>query len=124
MNLDWESIRTRANSDGEFQIHARFWNSIVRISISQQRYKLVIENGKIQAIEPWFATLAGNVFIDAPEEDWEQLLEESPKPFYQDLYPAAVHHGFEISGAVESYCAYYPAIRRLIEIMREVNNHA
>ena len=41
-----------------------------------------------------------------------------PKPFYQDLYAATIHHGFSVAGDTLDYCAYYPALRRLIELMR------
>ena len=45
-----------------------------------------------------------------------------PRPFYQDLYAATVHHGFSVSGDTLNYCAYYPALRRLVELMRDARH--
>ena len=46
----------------------------------------------------------------------------APRPFYQDLYAATIHHGFTAAGNRTHFCAYYPALRRLVELMREVKN--
>ena len=117
--LDWAAVQARANDDGEFRIHARFWNATVRLGIGHRNYKLRIDAGAVTSIERWGGGLASDLAIRAPEDDWRALLEPLPRPFYQDLYPATLHHGFEVTGDAASYCAYYPAIRRLIEIMRE-----
>ncbi len=122
LELDWGEVRRRANADGEFRLHARFWSSRIRLDIGDARHKLTISAGEIADIEPWFGAVAANLSIAAPEADWSALLEAVPRPFYQDLYPATLHHGFDVTGDTVHYCAYYPAIRRLIEIMREVNN--
>ena len=120
--LDWGEVRRRANEDGEFRMHARFWTSRIRLDIGAAKHKLTVAAGEVTDIEPWFGAVAANLSIAAPEDDWEALLEAVPRPFYQDLYPATLHHGFEVTGDTAHYCAYYPALRRLIEIMREVNN--
>jgi hypothetical protein len=120
--LDWSTVRAQANDDAEFQLHARFWNSTVKLDIGSESTRIDIANGEIRSIEPWLGGLAGNLHIAAPEDDWARLLEAVPKPFYQDVYPASVHHGFEIHGDTTHFCAYYPALRRFVEIMREVHN--
>ena len=120
--LDWERVKARANNDGEFGIHARFWNSTIRLVHGDERTRIDVENGAITAIERWPGGGPSDLSISAPAGDWDALLARVPKPFYQDLYPASIHHGFEINGDRENYCAYFPAIRRLIEIFREVNN--
>ena len=122
--LDWDAVRKRANGDGEFRLHARFWNSRLRLGIGAQRFKVAVDSGQIESIEPWFGAIAADIAINAPEQDWDALLAPVPKPFYQDLYPATLHHGFEVAGNAAQYCAYYPALRRLVEIMREVRNGA
>ncbi len=122
--LDWERLRSFANDDGEFRLHARFWNATIRLGVGDDSLKVRIDDGAIAEIGPWFGVLAGNLAITAPEDDWQALLAAKPRPFYQDLYPATIHHGFDVAGDIRNYCAYYPAIRRLIEIMREVNNEA
>ena len=120
--LDWDAVRVLANDDGEFRLHARFWNATVRLGIGHRNYKMRVDNGSIDFIERWSGGMASDLAIRAPEGDWEALLAATPRPFYQDLYPAAIHHGFEVAGDTADYCAYYPAIRRLIEIMRQVTH--
>ena len=60
--------------------------------------------------------------VSAPTSEWQQFLERVPKPFYVDLWGAMTHHGFKASGDMESLYAYYPAVRRLFDIMRALAN--
>ena len=120
-SFDWADVRQRANGDAEFRQHARFWNATVRLGFGGKAIKLRIENGEVAVIEPWFGAIAADLSISASTEQWQALLAKTPQPFYQDLYPAAIHHGFEVSGSIDDYCAYYPAIRRLIELLRNAD---
>ena len=123
-SLDWPAVQRRANEDAEFRQHARFWNATIRLVIGRKAYKLRMEGGAVALIEPWFGAIAADLSISASEEEWTALLAKTPAPFYQDLYPAVIHHGFEVAGSVNDYCAYYPAIRRLIELLRNVDEEA
>ena len=118
----WSQVHEAANADAEFRRHARFWNATIRLGLGDRKLRLRMENGAVVGIEPWFGAIAADLAIGAPEEDWRALLAAEPRPFYQDLYAAAIHHGFDIVGDTEDYCAYYPALRRLIDIMRAVRN--
>ena len=120
--LDWDTVRARANDDGEFRLQARFWNATVRLGIGHRNYRMRIGDGSVESIGRWPGGVATDLAIHAPEADWEAMLAETPRPFYQDLYAAAIHHEFVVAGDATNYCAYYPAVRRLIEIMREVRN--
>jgi hypothetical protein len=46
------------------------------------------------------------------------MLEPVPPPFYQDLFGAVAHHGFMFAGRIEDVGPYYPAIMRIIALMR------
>ena len=120
--LDWPALKNRANEDAEFRIHARLWNATLRIGVGQRNTRLDIRDGEVASAAPWSGGMASHLAIQAEEGEWEQLLAATPRPFYQDLYPAAIHHGFTVVGDHANYCAYYPAVRRLIEIMREMRN--
>ena len=116
--LDWDTVRARANDDDVFRIHARFWNATVRLGIGHRNYRMRIDDGSVRSIERWPGGVATDLAIRAPEADWKAMLTATPRPFYQDLYAAGIHHDFEVAGDATNYCAYYPAVRRLIEIMR------
>jgi len=122
MLLDFSKLVRQANADGEFALHARFWNAIIKLRIGAASYRLDFRDGKFTQCAPWLGTVACNLVIEAEDDEWERLLEPMPKPFYQDLYAATIHHGFSVAGDTLNYCAYYPALRRLVELMREVRH--
>ena len=117
--LTWEVLRSRVNEDPEFRLHSRQWTAFVRLGMGSSVFRMRLVDGCIDAVEPWRGFFASNLSIEAPQAEWEALLAPIPRPFYQDLYPASIHHGFNVTGDIESYCAYYPALRRLVELMRE-----
>jgi len=120
--FDFSALPARANADGEFALNARFWNATVKLRVGPTSYRLDIRDGKLNGCGPWLGAIAGDLAIEADESEWNKLLEPMPKPFYQDLYAATIHHGFSVSGDTLNYCAYYPALRRLVELMREAHN--
>jgi hypothetical protein len=123
--LDWHRLLARANGDGEFRLHARFWNAKVRIVRGRERTLLEMVDGEMRRAQPWDAADYGaDLEIAAPEADWDALLEAVPRPFYQDLFAAQAHHGVRMNGGDLHLCAYYPALRRLMELMREVKHGA
>jgi len=126
MNLSWNTLPNAANGDPEFRIAARFWNTALRFEMGDDAHLLRIEKGQIVEIlsgQQVFAFLTPvNIVVSAPTTDWQKFLERIPKPFYVDLWGAAAHHGFKVSGDMESLYAYYPALRRLFDIMRSLSN--
>jgi hypothetical protein len=122
MVIDFSTLAERANSDGELALHARFWNATVKLRVGSANYRLDIRDGAVKGCAPWYGTIAGDLAIEADEAEWANLLEPTPRPFYQDLYAATIHHGFSVVGDTKNYCAYYPAVRRLIELMRETRS--
>ncbi len=120
--IDFPALAVRANADGEFALHARFWNATVKLRAGAASYRLDIRDGKLSGCTPWLGAIASDLSIEAEESDWTELLAPLPRPFYQDLYAATIHHGFAVSGDTLNYCAYYPALRRLVELMREARH--
>ena len=120
--LNWSALAERANHDGEFSLNARFWSASIKLRLGAASYRLNIKNGVLATGEPWLGGFAVDLAIEADETEWNSLLAPIPRPFYQDLYAATIHHGFTVSGNTLNYCAYYPALRRLIELMREVKH--
>ena len=117
---DMKRFRDLANEDAEFLIAARFWNCRMKLAMESFDCVLTIEDGRIASLnsapsesDEW------DILISGPAEDWERLCEPVPRPFYQDIFAAAVYHGFSYDGDLESMYAYYPALRRMVELMRE-----
>ena len=118
----WAAVRTKANADGEFSRHAKFWNATIRLGTGRRKRPAAHRRrrgGRDRAGQRRHGASISRSRRRTPTGD--ALLAALPPPFYQDLYPASLHHGFDVVGSLADYCAYYPAIRRLIEIMREAH---
>ncbi len=117
-NID--SVYEAANRDPEFLIAARFWNTLLKLEMGENSFILTIRDGKIASVdstpspsEPW------EIRIGGPLEDWNEIVSPVPRPFYQDIFAATVYHNLSYEGDLELMFAYYPALRRFVEIMRE-----
>jgi len=110
----------RLASDGELALASRFWHGALYLSAGSTRSALCFEPGRAPRIESSAAPAgARDVEISAEPAEWEKLLAPTPKPFYQDVFGAALHHPVSLGGDFETLYAYYPAIRRVIELLRE-----
>jgi hypothetical protein len=116
--LPVEQIVTALNKDPEFKLSARYWNCDIRFVIGADPYFMHIESGTVmnftcgtQGHDPY------NINISGPEDVWEQMMEEVPKPFYHDWFAASAHHQLDFSGDLESAYAYYYALRRIKAVM-------
>ena len=113
-----DSLRQALNDDSEFRYCARYWDASLRLGIGEQPLCVRIANGRVEAIRPWASDDTADIGVDAATPEWEQLLAPAPRPFYQSLYAASLHHGFTLTGDdVESY-AYMAAMVRLLDVMR------
>jgi len=120
--LDVDGLRKALNADPEFRLASRLWTARLLLRIGEQPYVFEISNGEVERIvdavtifDPWDIELAG------PADGWDQLLQREPPPFYQDVFPAILHHGFRMGGDLEALFAYYPAVRRMVDVMRAGN---
>lgn len=107
-----------ANNDGEFQIAARLWDGDVVLVSGDEAVRLAIKAGRITEAAAAAPDTAAKIRIAGPAEGWAKMLEPAPPPFYQDIYAGVAHHGFQLHGALEDVGPYYPALRRLIELLR------
>ena len=107
-----------ANDDGEFKIAARLWDGDVVLVSGDDVVRLTVTAGRITEATAAPANTDAQIRIAGPAEGWAKMLQPLPPPFYQDLYGAQIHHDFAIQGAIEDVGPYYPALRRLIELLR------
>ena len=120
-----EKLKEAANNDSEFRIAARFWTTVLHVGVGDLSYLVRIKDGVIDGVarcEPspqlWDQWTAWKISISAPLEDWRNFCEPVPRPFYQDLFGAVAHHGFRVEGEKEGFFQYFPAIRRMLDIVR------
>ena len=122
--FDHARVLAALTGDPEFALHARFWSCSLAISIGDQVSLLKIRDGAPTS----FATGDGpaEVRISAPADGWGLMMSPLPPPFFHDLMAAVAREGFSLDGANldHDFRPYYPAIRRLIEVMRACTEEA
>lgn len=118
-----ESLRERLNADPEFTVQARSWSATLVFWVAEDPYTLVIDQGivsdfsaTVHKLHPRTAEFRGTA------ADWAALLAAVPPPFYQDFMGAIFSHGFVLAGDMEQVFSRYPAIRRVLEVMRAACN--
>jgi hypothetical protein len=118
--IPWQRVRERANADGEFRLAARFWRTRLRLDLGPESVRLTVDDGVIRALEPCGREEACDVRISGERDCWARLL--AAAPLWQDLFGAAARGDFAIEGAEwETFLAYYPAVRRLLDLVRETS---
>jgi hypothetical protein len=109
------------NDDAEFRLAARMWTGDVAFATESEAVRVLVRDGRVEDIAPAPADVASMIRIAGPDAGWRKMLEPVPPPFYQDLFGAAAHHGFTIGGRIEDVGPYYPALRRMIELLRSAD---
>lgn len=116
-----DELQRALNGDSEFRIAGRYWDGSIRFEFGADVCRLQLRAGEVVAIDDVTAAAGrGDVVVKAPVEDWAKLLEQVPPPFYQEFYPASMHHGFRLEGDHDYIWPYYWALRRSGEILRSV----
>jgi len=114
------ALRSRFASDRELARCARHFTGAVHLGVGADRFAVRFEAGRVtdagRADSP---PGARDVAISAAASEWEKLLAQVPPPFYQDPFGASLHHPVSLGGDPETLFAYYPALRRVIEILRQ-----
>ena len=118
--IAWSELARRIDEDGEFRIASRFWDATLRLDLGPESHRLCFQDGRLREVETCDPDADCDLHISAPLEEWGRLLAPVPRPFYQDLFGAQLHHGFQMNAEPLDYAAYYPALRRLVEILREL----
>ena len=120
--IEWNRLAERVNADPEFALAARFWDATLRLDVGSESRRLRFASGALREVAACERGADCDLHVSAPTEAWERLLEAVPRPFYQDLFGAQLHHDVELSADPLDFAPYYPALRRLLEILREARS--
>jgi hypothetical protein len=113
----WQDLQGRVNGDPEFRLAARFWNATLRLDVGATSHRVRFEEGALTEVASCAGDAPCDLFIGASEDDWRELLAPVPRPFYQDLFGAALQHGVRLPEDPLAYAAYYAALRRLMQLL-------
>ncbi len=118
-----EHMRTCINNDPELKLIGRHVSMNMAMEIGADKLLFHVREGEIKEIRPVLPMIDSiDIYLKAEKEDWEKLLAPVPPPRFQNLKAAMRAKNCEISGNVELYSAYFPAINRIIDVMRELQN--
>jgi hypothetical protein len=113
-------LANRCAADGEFRLMARYWDGSLRLDLGGEVLSFTVSAGQLRPAPDPVSVPAGRgaIGLSAPTEVWEKILAPVPPPFFNDIMPAQ-GAGLVREGDPETYWQYYPAVRRLVDLLRE-----
>jgi hypothetical protein len=115
-----EPFSARFAADAELARAARHWTGALHFDDGTRRAALRFEDGRFAGATRGSASAgARDIEVRATPEQWAKLLAPVPEAFYQDVFGAASQHGVGFGGDPETMYAYYAALRRVLDILRE-----
>ncbi len=114
ITLTSERIAERCRGDGEFRLTARYWDGSLTLNLGDSALSFEIRAGEIHPAP----AAPADITIRAPHDVWDRILAAVPPPRFNDIMPARAF-GLVVDGDDEMFCQYYPAIRRLVDLIRE-----
>lgn len=114
-----ERLVTALNDDPEFKLAARDWTARIKLVQGERASVLELVEGEVRGFDPVPSPFEPvDIVLSGSDELWDQIMAPVPEPFYQDFFAALFQHGFRLEGDMESLYAYYPAVRRMADVMR------
>lgn len=116
--VDVAAVAQTGMEDPEFSREMRFFDGKMKIEVAGEPTVLEFSDGELVRASREGADEECTVVVRGDREQWSNLLEPVPEPFYQCLQTTAVKHGLYMSTSNETF-AYLPALNRLVVLMRE-----
>jgi hypothetical protein len=118
-----EHLRNILNNDSEFRLAARYMSEDVLLEVDDSRCIVRVSDGVVTELklnpssdDHW------SFSIKATAESWDKLLQSSPPPFYTGLNAGMMRGNLQIIGNMEVAFAYFWAMNRILDMMRELQN--
>lgn len=119
-----ERLRVAINNDPEFKIIGRYMTVNIVMEFGNDKRLFKVREGDLKEIVPALSMIDPiDIYIRGREEFWEKFLLPVPPPRFQSMRAATNAGNCEISGNSELYSAYFPAINRMVNMMRELQNN-
>jgi hypothetical protein len=119
-----ERLRERINQDGAFRQVSTDMTLTMVLETDGAARLVTFRDGTLTSIklfvmvsEPVDLTIRGDTTF------WHNLLSAVPPPRYQNLYAGVRAETCQVTGNAELYWAYFAALTRLFDVMRDVENN-
>lgn len=120
MALDREAFAKLARDDFEFTRETRYFTGTIKLEIGDETWALNFEDGALASVTDTPGDEV-KIVVGGTAEQWEELLQTKPRPFYQCIQSAAVKEGMQITNTNETF-AYLPALNRMTTLLRQMKN--
>ena len=118
-----EKLRALFAQDGELKQVSRDMTLNLCIEIGGDKRLIKVRDGEFKSIGRFVPmTESIDVSVKAAPDFWQKVLSPIPPPNFQNLYAGVRFKTCEVSGSSELYFAYFAAITRMVEIMRDHQN--
>ena len=118
-----EALRGLVNGDAEFRLVSRDMNLNVSLEVGGEKRLFSFRDGRLHSIGKYVALAETiHVYIRGGADFWQKLLSAMPPPNFQNLYAGVRFKTCEVLGDSELYFAYFAALTRLVELMRDHQN--
>jgi hypothetical protein len=119
-----ERLRERINQDGAFHQVATDMMLNLAIETDGAARLVTFRDGRLTSINQFVAvTEPVDVTISGDATFWRNLLSPVPPPRFQNLYAGVRAETCRVSGNAELYWAYFAALTRLFDVLRDVVNN-
>ena len=123
IGVDADHLERALRADPEFQLASRYWTCRIRLTVDECYLTIVVVDGDVVEVQD---TMTGfdpyDIVLSGSAQVWRNILAPVPVPFYQDFWSARFMHGFRTDGDLDTLCAYYLAVRRIADLMRDIAN--
>ena len=119
-----EQLRERINQDGAFRQVSSDMTLNVALETDGDARLVTFRDGALTSIKPFVSfTEPVDLTIRGDSTFWRNLLSPVPPPRFQNLYAGVRAETCQVSGNAELYWAYFAALTRLFDVMRDVENN-
>ena len=116
--------RERINQDGAFHQVSQDMTLNLALETDGAARLVTFRDGTLTSIRPFVTvTEPVDVTIRGDTTFWRNLLSPVPPPRFQNLYAGVRAETCHVSGNAELYWAYFAALTRLFDVMRDVENN-
>ncbi|MBC3474981.1 hypothetical protein [Pseudomonas taiwanensis] len=122
--IDMKGFEELAKADPEFLRETRYFDGTLKLVAGNEQHHLTFVDGRLTSVESGDPDdTQTEIMIKGTPEHWKEMLQIKPRPFYQSLQSTAVKHGLSISSSHSTF-AYLPALNRMMQLLRQLNNKA
>lgn len=119
-----ERLRERINQDGAFHQVSQDMTLSLELETDGAARLITFRDGTLTSIRPFVTvTEPVDLTIRGDTTFWRNLLSPVPPPRFQNLYAGVRAETCHVSGNAELYWAYFAALTRLFDVMRDVENN-